>query len=321
MPRPLAVQVGARMIRLDDVAVTFNAGTVNEVRALRDLSLTLADGEFVTVVGLERRRQEHAAEHARRASCMPGSRPGLHRRPRRDEPGRAPAGTSRRAGVPEPARRHGGRHDRRGEPGAGDRRGRRRGLRQAVGVRRARARFGELLASVGTGPGAAAQGAGRAALGRTATGADAADGDRWPGRASCCWTSTRPRSIRPPPPRSRRVTVQVAAEQHLTTLMVTHNMQQALASRHAHDHAAPGRDRAGRLRGGAARDDRRRSRSSLPRDPPAGARGRRAAAHTVSRRRDHAHRHPASTATFDDGLESTMTRISRRSVLLAWSRR
>jgi putative ABC transport system ATP-binding protein len=39
------------VIRLDGVTVTFNAGTVNEVRALRDLSLTLQDGELVTVVG------------------------------------------------------------------------------------------------------------------------------------------------------------------------------------------------------------------------------------------------------------------------------
>ena len=39
------------MIRLDNVQVTFNAGTVNEVRALRSISLTLGDGELVTVVG------------------------------------------------------------------------------------------------------------------------------------------------------------------------------------------------------------------------------------------------------------------------------
>ena len=39
------------MIRLDAVRVTFNAGTVNEVRALRGVDLALADGEFVTVVG------------------------------------------------------------------------------------------------------------------------------------------------------------------------------------------------------------------------------------------------------------------------------
>ena len=39
------------MIELDGVEVLFNAGTVNEVRALRGVDLVLADGEFVTVVG------------------------------------------------------------------------------------------------------------------------------------------------------------------------------------------------------------------------------------------------------------------------------
>jgi putative ABC transport system ATP-binding protein len=39
------------VIELDGVQVTFNGGTVNEVRALRGVDLVLADGEFVTVVG------------------------------------------------------------------------------------------------------------------------------------------------------------------------------------------------------------------------------------------------------------------------------
>ena len=39
------------MIQLKDVVVTFNAGTVNEVQALRNLSFTMPDGELVTVVG------------------------------------------------------------------------------------------------------------------------------------------------------------------------------------------------------------------------------------------------------------------------------
>ena len=39
------------MLSLDQVSVTFNAGTVNEVRALRDISLQVAGGEFVTVIG------------------------------------------------------------------------------------------------------------------------------------------------------------------------------------------------------------------------------------------------------------------------------
>ncbi|MYI42168.1 MAG: ATP-binding cassette domain-containing protein, partial [Chloroflexi bacterium] len=39
------------MLELDHVSVTFNAGTNNEVRALREVSMSLDDGEFVTVIG------------------------------------------------------------------------------------------------------------------------------------------------------------------------------------------------------------------------------------------------------------------------------
>ena len=39
------------MLTLQDVSVTFNANTANEVRALRDLSLHIGDGDFVTVIG------------------------------------------------------------------------------------------------------------------------------------------------------------------------------------------------------------------------------------------------------------------------------
>src|SRR5688572_6441362 len=39
------------MLNLQNVSVTFNAGTVNEVRALRNLTLDVAEGEFITVIG------------------------------------------------------------------------------------------------------------------------------------------------------------------------------------------------------------------------------------------------------------------------------
>ncbi|MDO4267367.1 MAG: ATP-binding cassette domain-containing protein, partial [Eubacteriales bacterium] len=39
------------MLEIKNISKTFNAGTVNEKRALRDLSLTLYDGDFVTVIG------------------------------------------------------------------------------------------------------------------------------------------------------------------------------------------------------------------------------------------------------------------------------
>ena len=39
------------MLEVSHISKTFNAGTVNEKRALSDLSLRLADGEFATIVG------------------------------------------------------------------------------------------------------------------------------------------------------------------------------------------------------------------------------------------------------------------------------
>ena len=39
------------MLKLDRISVTFNPGTVNEKPALRELSLHLAPGDFVTVIG------------------------------------------------------------------------------------------------------------------------------------------------------------------------------------------------------------------------------------------------------------------------------
>ena len=39
------------MLEVKQVSKTFNAGTVNEKQALREVSLTLQDGEFATVIG------------------------------------------------------------------------------------------------------------------------------------------------------------------------------------------------------------------------------------------------------------------------------
>lgn len=39
------------MLNLQNVSVVFNANTVNEVRALQNLSLDVAEGEFITVIG------------------------------------------------------------------------------------------------------------------------------------------------------------------------------------------------------------------------------------------------------------------------------
>ena len=39
------------MLEIQNIFKTFNPGTVNEKRALDGLSLTLNDGDFVTVIG------------------------------------------------------------------------------------------------------------------------------------------------------------------------------------------------------------------------------------------------------------------------------
>jgi len=39
------------MLELRRISKTFNAGTINEVRSLRDVSLSIEDGSFVTVIG------------------------------------------------------------------------------------------------------------------------------------------------------------------------------------------------------------------------------------------------------------------------------
>lgn len=44
------------MLEIKNIYKTFNAGTVNEKRALNGLSLNLEDGDFVTVIGGRRRQ-------------------------------------------------------------------------------------------------------------------------------------------------------------------------------------------------------------------------------------------------------------------------
>ena len=39
------------MLEITNISKTFNAGTVNEKVALNGVSLTLEDGDFVTVIG------------------------------------------------------------------------------------------------------------------------------------------------------------------------------------------------------------------------------------------------------------------------------
>lgn len=39
------------MLKIEHISKTFNPGTINEKAALRDLSLHLAPGDFVTIIG------------------------------------------------------------------------------------------------------------------------------------------------------------------------------------------------------------------------------------------------------------------------------
>lgn len=58
------------MLEIKNIYKTFNAGTVNEKRALNGLSLNLEDGDFVTVIGGNGAGKSHHAQCHRR--CMAG---------------------------------------------------------------------------------------------------------------------------------------------------------------------------------------------------------------------------------------------------------
>ena len=213
------------MIHLDDVGVTFNAGTVNEIRALRGLSLTVPEGQLVTVVG------SNGAGKSTMLSTIAGvvmpdrgrvviadqdvTRLVEHQRAR--YVGRVfqnPLdGTAAGMTVEE-------------NLSLASRRGRGRGLRQAVGSRE-RAQFGSLLESLGLGlehrlkaPVGLLSGGQRQAL------------------TLLMATIARPRVLlldehtaALDPAAAAQIeglTAKLAADQQLTTLMVTHNMQQAL---------------------------------------------------------------------------------------------
>ncbi|MCC7372834.1 MAG: ATP-binding cassette domain-containing protein [Chloroflexi bacterium] len=213
------------MIQLDGVVVTFNAGTVNEVQALRGLTFTVPDGELVTVVG-SNGAGKSTMLNAIAGVVMPQrgrvivgdqdvTRTVEHRRAR--YVGRVfqnPLdGTAADMSVEE-------------NLALAARRGQSRGLRQAVGSRE-RAEFGALVESLGLGlerrlkaPVGLLSGGQRQAL------------------TLLMATMARPRvllldehtaALDPATAvQIEELTAKLVAEHHLTTLMVTHNMQQAL---------------------------------------------------------------------------------------------
>ena len=88
------------MLELKELYKTFNPGTINAKTALNGLSLTLNDGDFVTVIG------GNGAGKSTMLNATAGTffrlRQGHHRRLRRHEPARAQARGIHRPRVPGP---------------------------------------------------------------------------------------------------------------------------------------------------------------------------------------------------------------------------
>ncbi|MCC6176892.1 MAG: ATP-binding cassette domain-containing protein [Chloroflexi bacterium] len=213
------------MIRLDRVSVTFHPGTVNEVRALRGTVLDLADGEFVTVVG------SNGAGKSTLLNTIAGVLLPLH--------GRVLIADRDVTGWPEHRRASlVGRVFQNPLDGTAAtmsveenlalalRRGRSRGLRQAVGPKERRD-FGDYLASLGLGLEA-----------RLKAPVGLLSGGQRQALTLLMATLARPRvllldehtaALDPAAAADiEQLTARLVAEQGLTTLMVTHNMQQAL---------------------------------------------------------------------------------------------
>jgi putative tryptophan/tyrosine transport system ATP-binding protein len=213
------------MIHLNDLAVTFNAGTVNEVQALRGISLSLGDGELVTVVG------SNGAGKSTLLNTIAGVI-----LPQR---GRVVIGGRDVTEMEEHERaRHVGRVFQNPLDGTAagmtveenlslaSRRGHRRGLRQAVGDSD-RSRFRMLLAEIGLGLHL-----------RLKAPVGLLSGGQRQSLTLLMATLARPRVLlldehtaALDPAAAAQIetlTTRLVTDQRLTTLMVTHNMQQAL---------------------------------------------------------------------------------------------
>ena len=106
------------MLDIKQIYKTFNAGTPNEVRALRGVNLTIDDGSFVVVIGT------NGSGKSTLLTAIAGGFPARcrrddSRRHRRDQVARAPPREDHRPGLPEPVQRDGAVDVDRREPGPG----------------------------------------------------------------------------------------------------------------------------------------------------------------------------------------------------------
>ena len=166
------------MIAVENLSVCFNRGTPLERRALKKLSLTIAEGEFCSVIGSNGAGKIDAALGASPATCLPET--GRIVLSGRDVT-RLPAESARRPGrarVPGSARRQ-----LRGSSSIAEnlalaaRRGARRGFGDALGTAAAARRSTERVAELGIGLEKPARPADGLALRRPAAGAGAGHGD------------------------------------------------------------------------------------------------------------------------------------------------
>lgn len=131
------------MLELINIKKAFNRGTINEKKALNGVNIKLDDGDFVTIIGGNGSRKIHDAErHCGRVAG--GRRLHHHQRQERHRTFRAPARKVHRQSISGPHDRHRSHHGDTGKSRACKRRGEGRFLKWGI-TRREREEYHELL--------------------------------------------------------------------------------------------------------------------------------------------------------------------------------
>ena len=214
------------MLELKNVSKTFNPGTVNEKKALDGLSVALDEGDFVTIVGSNGAGKSTLFNavagdfYVDEGSIvwMAGTSPICRPPP---QPADRPAVPGSHAGHRPP-------HDHRGEPGPGlsPHRQAPAGLFQP-GVQGGQGILPGAALPPGHGPGGSDAPAGGPALRRPAAGPHPADVHHVPPKLLLLDEHTAALD----PATAEKVltlTREIVEEHHITTLMITHNMKNAL---------------------------------------------------------------------------------------------